>query len=74
MKQSKNEHGFIYSGEHKLSKGKPVIRIKNIAGIRYRYTHVRGDLNPIITSEKMRLGGYLVNLSIGLQLYQRFAK
>lgn len=68
-----NEHGIEHAEVHNISKGKPVIRIKNVAGIRYRYIHVRGDLNPIITSERMGMGGYLVKLSIGLELYQRFA-
>lgn len=73
MKTEINTHGFIHTRSNKLSKGKPVIRIKSVAGIRYRYTHVRGDLNPIIISENMGFNGYLVQLSIGLTLYEKFA-
>ena len=74
MKNKINEHGFQHTETHKISKGKPVIRIKNVAGIRWRYTHVKGDLNPIIISDTMTgFGGYSVKLSIGLTLFQRFA-
>lgn len=66
-----NVHGIEHTPTHKISKGKPVIRIKNVAGI--RYTHVSGDLNPIITFERMAFGGYLVKLSFGLELFERFA-
>ncbi len=69
-----NTHGYVHNPSNKLGKGKPVIRIKNIAGIRYKYTHVKGDLNPIIISERMGFGGYVLKLSIGLELFERFAR
>lgn len=53
---------------------KPTIRItRNCIGV-YKYKHVKGDLSLITESEQMAFGGYLVYLTIGLTLFERFAR